>query len=295
MQRRNALTSIILGIVTLTLGPVFLANAQSVPKIAVTDLAYTQAVAEYFHVGTFQTSAQYRASLYHASGSSQSSGTYVEGVYSYMEQRELGSFTNDIKGALLKGTNFRLIQGKAFDAGAPQPTKAEQALKQIQTGKVSATVRQPEVKDIIARIRKGEFNGADYVLFGTLSTMQFRDSLSPLQGTSSATHQFSLDLLADFSLINTKTYEIKAAFSAQGAGNDTKILSNRGDMAPPNRAKVMRETSQSLAMNVFEQIADQLSAGDPNMARGVRQPGFPPPPMQGQQPIQQQPQAIILR
>ncbi len=47
----------------------------------------------------------------------------------------------------------------------------------------------------------------------------------PMQGTSSATRQYGLQLLADFSLINTKTYEIKAAFSAQGAGNDTKILS----------------------------------------------------------------------
>jgi len=298
MKRRNALTSVFIGIAAICLGTSLGAQAQTAPKIVVTDLAYTQAVAEYFQVGTFQSSAQYRASLYHASGSAQSSGTYVEGVYSYMEQRELGSFTNDIKGALLKGTSFRLIQGKTFDAGAPQSSKAEQVLKQVQTGRMATPVRQPEVKDIIARIRKGEFAGADYVLFGTLSTMQFRDSFSPLQGTSSATHQFSLDLLADFSLINTKTYEIKAAFSAQGAGNDTKLLSNRGDVAPPNRAKVMRETSQSLAMNVYEQIADQLNASDPYMARGVRQPGMPNAPMQGQQPtqpMQQTPQAVILR
>lgn len=295
MQLRNAFTTVFLGIAAVCLGTSLGAQAQTAPKIAVTDLAYTQAVAEYFQVGTFQSSAQYRASLYHASGSVQSSGTYVEGVYSYMEQRELGSFTNDIKGALLKGTNFHLIQGRAFDTGAPQSTKAEQVLNQVQTGKVAKPVRQPEVKDIIARIRKGEFAGADYVLFGTLSTMQFRDTLSPLQGTSSATHQFSLDLLADFSLINTRTYEIKAAFSAQGAGNDTKILSNRGDVVPPNRAKVMRETSQSLAMNVYEQLADQLNAGDPNLARGVRQPGMPPAPLQGQQPAQPAPQVTILR
>lgn len=277
MQRRNALTSVFIGIAAICLGTSLAAQAQNAPKIAVTDLAYSQAVSEYFQVGTFQSSAQYRASLYHASGSAQSSGTYAEGVYSYMEQRELGSFTNDIKGALLKGTRFQLIQGKTFDAGAPQSSKAEQVLRQVQTGKMATPVRQSEVKDIIARIRKGEFAGADYVLFGTLSTMQFRDSLSPLQGTSSATHQFSLDLLADFSLINTK------------------ILSNRGDVAPPNRAKVMRETSQSLAMNVYEQIVDQLYASDSNLARGVRQPGMPPPPMQGQQPVQQAPQATILR
>ncbi len=296
MQRRNALSAVFHGLTAVFLGMALSANAQNASRIAVTDLAYTQAVAEYFEVGTFQSSAQYHANRYGISGSGQSSGTYVEGVYNYMEQRELGSFTNDIKGALLKGTFFKLVQGKTFDSGPPQSTKAEQVLKQVQTGKLATPVRQPEVMDIIARIRKGEFNGADYVLFGTLSSAQFRDSLSPLQGTNSATHQFSLDILADFSLVNTKTFEIKAAFSAQGAGNDTKLLSNRGDVAPPNRAKVMRETSQTLAASVYEQIADQLGYSDANMARGVRQPGMPGQPMgQGQQPGQPPQPVTILR
>ena len=39
-------------------------------------------------------------------------------AYSYIEQRELGGYTNDIKGAILQGTYFRLVQGKGFDAGA---------------------------------------------------------------------------------------------------------------------------------------------------------------------------------
>lgn len=257
-------------------------NSASTARIAVTDLAYTERVSQYFEAATFQEKGQMHAGVYHASASYQASGTYVAGTYSYLEQRELGSFTNDIKGALLRGTHFHLVQGKGFDAGAPQPTKAEQALNQLQTGKMSKPVRQPEVKDIIARIKKGEFNGADYVLFGTLSHIEFSDQFSPLQGTTSATMQYGLDLLADFSLIHTKTYEIKAAFSAQGSGNDTKIYSNRGDILPPNRAKVMRETSQSLAQNVYDQLVSQLGFSDPGMARGVRPgvqvvPGQPVP------------------
>jgi hypothetical protein len=293
MQRRNAIVS--LSAVFLGLALVSPAQAQAPVKIAVTDLAYTQAVAQYFEAGTYQASSQLRATNNSLSASEQSSGTYVAGRYSYLEQRELGSFTNDVKGALLRGTVFHVVQGKGFDAGAPQPTKAEQVLNQLKTGKMATPVRQPEVKDIISRIRKGEFNGADYVLFGTLSSAEFRDTVSPLQGTSSASHQFSLDILADFSLINTKTFEIKSAFSAQGAGNDTKLLSNRGDVVPPNRAKVMRETSQTLAASVYEQLTDQLGYSDPNMARGVRQPGMVGQPMQQQAPVQQQPQAIILK
>lgn len=298
MQRRTFLPT--LSVLALSLGLLAIAQAQPVSRIAVTDLAYTQAVSEYFEAATYKESSQFQANRYSASGSHQASGTYVAGSYSYMEQRELGSFTNDIKGALLKGTSFRLVQGKGFDAGNPQPTKAEQALNQIQTGKMAKPVRQPEVKDIIARIRKGEFSGADYVLFGTLSHVEFRDQFSPLQGTTSATMQYGLDLLADFSLINTKTFEIKASFSAQGAGNDTKLLSNRGDVMPPNRAKVMRETSQSLALNVYEQIVSQLGYADPAMARGVRSgvqvvPGQPMPAVQQGQQGQLGDQVMILK
>ena len=279
-------------------------------RIAVIDLVYAQQVSEYFEAGTYQRSSQMSAQasasgshshgMYGGAGghsgsqsmqaSEQASGTYVAGRYSYIEQRELGAYTNDIKGALLRGTTFKLVQGKGFDAGAPQPSKAEQVLNQVQGGKMARPVRQPEVDDIIARIRKGEFNGADYVLFGVVSSIDFSDGLSPLQGTSSATRQYGLDLLADFSLINTRSYEVKAAFSAQGSGNDTKILSNRGDIAPPNRAKVIRETSQSLAQSVFQQLSDQLGYSDAGLARGVRPVLVAPMPGNVYQPQQQPPQ-----
>lgn len=298
MQRRTFIPALCAVAASMAVAGSALAQ-QGAPRIAVTDLAYTQAVAQYFEAATYREQGQLNANRHSISASHQSSGTYVAGTYSYLEQRELGSFTNDIKGALLKGTAFRLVQGKGFDAGNPQPTKAEQALNQIQTGKMAKPVRQPEVKDIIARIKKGEFNGADYVLFGTLSSIEFRDQFSPLQGSTSATMQYGLDLLADFSLIHTKTHEIKASFSAQGAGNDTKILSNRGDVMPPNRAKVMRETSQTLALSVYEQLASQLGYSDPNMARGVRQdvqvvPGQPMPVVPGM-PAQPADQVLIIK
>lgn len=306
MQRRTTLAAA-LSVLALTFG----ASAQAqnaAPKIAVTDLAYAQQVSEYFVAGAYQRSAQMSASgsashgMYGGSGShsmqasEQASGTFVAGRYSYIEQRELGGYTNDIKGALLQGTYFRLVQGKGFDAGKPQNSKAEQVLNQVQTGKMAAPQAQNQVANVVARIKKGEFAGADYVLFGVVSSINFTDALSPLQGTSSATRQYGLQLLADFSLINTRTYEIKAAFSAQGEGNDTKILSNRGDIAPPNRAKVMSETSRSLAQSVYEQLAGQLGYTDAHLARGVRPP---PPPVVYQgggqpMPVPQQPDQVLI-
>lgn len=249
-----------------------LAAAQ--PRIAVTDLAYTQEVAQYFEVATLKQSGALKANSNNSSASivssSQAEGTYVAGRYSYVEQRELGSFSNDIKGALLKGTTFRLVQGKAFDAGAPQPTKAEQVLDQVKTGKVAKPVQQPQVHDIVARIQKGEFNGADYVLFGTLTSLQFRDTVTQIQGTANASHIFGLDLIADFSLISTKDFQIVASFSAEGAGSDTKLLSTRLDILPPNRGKVIRETSRTLASNVFEQFSEQIGLAESRMAGQIR-------------------------
>ena len=243
------------------------------PRIAVTDLAYTQEVAEYFEVASYKEKSSLNANRHSVATTHQGSGTYVAGTYSYVEQRELGSFTNDIKGSLLRGTNFRLVQGKMFDAGAPQSTKAEQVLNQVQGGKMAKAIRQPQVHDIVARIKKGEFQGADYVLFGTLTSLQFRDTLSPIQGTNNASHIFGLDLVADFSLISTKTLEIKASFSAQGDGSETKLLSTRGDILPPNRGKVIRDTSKTLAGNVFEQFSEQIGLAEGGMARQIRQSG----------------------
>jgi curli biogenesis system outer membrane secretion channel CsgG len=261
-------------LISLMLGLLVAGAALAQPRIAVTDLAYTQEVAEYFEVATIRQSGSMSA---HANANSagmaanvQTQGTYVAGTSSYVEQRELGSFSNDIKGSLLKGTGFRLVQGKLFDSGEPRNSKAEDVLNQVKTGKVAKPVRQPQVMDIVARIRKGEFNGADYVLFGTLTSLQFRDSVTQIQGTANASHIFSLDLVADFSLISTKTYEIVAAFSAEGAGSDTKLLSTRLDILPPNRGKVIRETSKSLAGSVFDQLSEQVALADRKMSGQIR-------------------------
>lgn len=244
------------------------------PRIAVTDLAYTDQVSHYFEVGTLKTDSSVNINTNRNNtilgATSKSDSTYVAGTYNYVEQRELGFFSSEIRGAILKGTDFRLVQGKIFDPGEPQLTKAEQVLDQVQTGKVTKPLRQPQIQDIITRINKGEFNDADYVLFGNLTSAEFRDTVTAIQGTTNATHMFGLDLVADFSLISTKTLEIVASFSAQGEGSDTKLHSTRRDVLPPNRGKVIRETSRSMALNVYEQLSEQLRLAKPPVAGQIR-------------------------
>lgn len=272
------------------------AMAQRTPSVAVSDLAYSERVREYFEVAQVRTQASMQANRYSMSAQQSGELTYAAGSYSYIEQGELRNFTADIKGALLKGGGVKLVQSRAFDGGAPQSSKAEQVLHQMQTGKAPAKpVRQPSVHDIVSRIKKGEFAGADYVLFGTVSSIEFRNELSPLQGTTSASYLFSLDLVSDFSLINTRTYEITAAFSAQGAGQDVKLISNRGDVVAPNRGKVIRTTSQTLADSVYSQLVEQLGPNGNPPVNGQVGGNAPAGNAPGARPAQAEPPTMVFK
>ncbi len=217
------------------------------PKIAVTDLTYEEKVSEYFRTvsasskTSVKASASERESDFSSSSrariNAKSESNYYEseGYYTYIDRGELRTYTADLKGALLKGGGVRLVQARPY---VGKPTD--------------------KIYDIIGRIKQGFYPGADYVLFGTVSNIAFRQETMPLAMGTSTTANLTLDLVADFSLINTKTYEIKAAFSASGSGQDTKILSRPGDRVVLNRGKVMQETSRSLADAAYAELMAQF-------------------------------------
>ena len=153
--------------------------AQAAPKVAVTDLAYQERVEQYIHI--VSAASQSQAGLYNASGSS--SYNEFESSTSYIEQTELRKFSGDIKGEILKSGMFQLIQGTPYTAKSRE-----------------------DVYDVIKRIKAGNFKGADYVLFGTLSDIDFTRDITALDNTDSYSAILGLSLVADFSLINTKTY-----------------------------------------------------------------------------------------
>lgn len=200
------------------------------PKVAVTDLAYEERVSGYIHL--VSASSQAQANRFSASASS--SYQELEATYSYIERGELKKFTGDIKGEILKSRQFQLIQGKPY-------TKDNEGLY-----------------DIIARIRSGDFKGADYVLFGSLSDLDFRQDLNSLQHTDSYSKVYGLTLFAEFSLIDTRTLEVISAFSAIGEGQDTKLVSAADGQVTPNRGKVIGEVSRSLGADVARQLQEQL-------------------------------------
>ena len=228
------------------------AIAAPTPKVAVTDLAYEERVSEYFRVVSASEKSSLRASgreseresdygySRRSSGSvnarSESSYYEAEGTYSYIDRGELRKFTADIKGGILRSGRFELIQGKPFTAK-----------------------NNEKLYDIIGRIKQGMYPGADYVLFGTINSIEFRQEANPVDNTNTVSHTLSLELVGEFSLISTKTFKIKSSFSAMGTGQDVKLLSSRGGRVVLNRGKVVSEVSKSLGEDVSRQLEEQLS------------------------------------
>lgn len=214
-------------------------------KIAVTDLTYEEKVSQYFRTvsATSKTSVKESSNVRDTDktysernsfqGKQESSYNESEGYYTYIDRGELRSYTADLKGAILKGSSLHLTQAR------PYPNKDME-----------------KIYDVIGRIKQGLYPGADYVLFGTLSSIEFNQDSMSLGNTAAAS--LSLDLVADFSLINTKTYEVKAAFSASGSGKDTKLMSSAADRISFNRGKVISQTSKSLAQTAYVELMTQL-------------------------------------
>lgn len=223
------------------------------PKVAVTDLAYEERVSEYFRVVSASEKSSLRASgreseresdyaySRRSSGSinarSESNYSSTEGTYSYIDRGELRKFTADIKGGILKTGRFQLIQGKPF-------TDAR---------------NNEKLYDIIGRIKKGMYPGADYVLFGAINSIEFRQEANPIKSTDTVSHTLSLELVGEFSLISTRNFTVKSSFSAMGEGQDVKLLSSRGGRVVLNRGKVVSEVSRSLGEDVARQLEEQLS------------------------------------
>lgn len=230
-------------------GLLLVTSAQAA-KIAVTDLTYSERVSGYFHLVDYhnKSSASARSNdseretnnSFSASSrssqraSSQTDYTEVETSYSYIEYGELRKFVGDIKGEIIKNGEYQLTQAKPYTAKGSE-----------------------KIFDIINRIKKGYYPGADYVLFGTVSDIEFRDEANPVVGSASLANTFSITLVAEFSLINTKTYEVKSAFSAMGEGQDVRMVS-AGSRVIPSRARVVSEVSKALGEDVARQMFSQL-------------------------------------
>lgn len=204
-------------------------------KVAVTDLAYEEKLERYIRVVVASSSQSLHANTRTLSASSQQDYLEVERNEVYIERGELRKFTADVRGEMLKSGEFSLFQAR------PYPQKDNEKLF-----------------DIVKRIKQGQFAGADYVLFGTLSDLQSREEANMINGSGRGLSGLNLELAADFSLISTRDYQVVASFSAQGHGDDLRIVSANTGTLVHNRAKVVADASKTLGKDVIRQLLEQL-------------------------------------
>lgn len=215
------------------------------PMIAVTDLSYEEKVRRYFIKYDLQeSSSTNHSSAGNVGSQNMSSSGQAErmehldtGTEERIDRGELRKFTADIKGEMLKSGLYRLTQGK------PWVKKDTDALY-----------------DVIERIKEGYYPNADFVLFGSVNSVDFRNESNPIQGSNAVNYSLSLELVAEFSLINTKTYEVVSSFSAMGEGKDSKLVSMSGATYVPSKSKAVRALSTSLGEDVVKQLEQQFGA-----------------------------------
>lgn len=253
-----------------------LAAEPPLPRIAVTDLAYEEKVAQHFRMVDYKdkqqwnTSSRSSAAGNAASSSDTNSGKRdteylaVSGDTIHIDRGELRKFTADIKGSMLKSGVYRLVQ--------PRPYLEREKIDEKDRSPAEKMMPKPQradakLYDVIDRIKKGHFPNADYVLFSTITSIEPRQELNPIQGSNATSFSLSMELVVECSLISTKNYEIKAAFSAMGEGQDMRILNSPGQLAHLSKGKVMREVSKSLGEDVASQLEGQF---DPSLGKSAR-------------------------
>lgn len=227
-----------------------------------TDLAYKIELRRFFNATSYQHRSQSntndsnryqgdfnnqnQSSQFNNSSRSETNYSSVPGLFVYIERNELRQFVSDIKGEILKSGKFKVTQAKPYTTKNPSE----------------------EIYDVIKRIKEGYYPGADYVLFGTFSSVDIRDESNPIQASDTRTNTLGLEIVAEFSLINTKTFEVKAAFSAIGEGSDMKLV--KGDaVLIPSRSKVISQASKSLGADVIKQMVEQFERIEGNANESI--------------------------
>ena len=110
--------------------------------------------------------------------------------------------------------------------------------------------------DIIHRIKSGDFDNADYVLYGVLAGLNQSNHTSNISGTSNSMALSRLEIAIDFSLIDTTTHQVIASFVGLGSGEAHRIDGSPVD-AQLEYVKLITSAAASLSENVALHLNSQ--------------------------------------
>ena len=213
--------------------------AQDTPGVTVANLAQRQFAQDFLQQAQAKEAEQARARAAAAPNAPKNAKLAppekTPAIEMTVAAPELNRFAVDIKGELLKSGLYRIFPGKVYSS----------------TGKET-------IADINTQITNGQYPDADYVLFGTISYVNTNMVSAPADNKQMS-HTFSMDIVGEFVLINTRTRAVDAAFSAIGQGSDMHVSKTAGSVIAINKSKILKEVSQSLASAVASELAFQLT------------------------------------
>jgi hypothetical protein len=197
-----------------------------------------RAYADGMQTGSFVTKTDRGMNLnFDSSVASSSSSNYVKtfGEQIQIEYSELIGMSGEVRGALLQ-SGFQLTQTRPVIARPDE---------------------KYEFFDIVRRIREGEFENADYVLFGVIGLIQNRVVNDPIPNTTKFTKKTEVSMLVDYSLVDTYTLVVKSAFTANVLANDTRLMDFNSPTYPPDVARMLGDISKKLSTQVTQRMTEQ--------------------------------------
>ena len=168
---------------------------------------------------------------------SQSESTYSKqyGIRTSVSYREINGVMTDIRTAL-RNAGYTVIRPN---------------------GSLAKKMRAGEYTTVKDRMNAGDFGRAQYVLIPNVIDASVNEMHNAIAGTSDYMKKFEMNLMVEFTMVNTETQEVIASFNAFGSGSDAYIGKEHVKHVP-NFARVRRELLSSFSADAKEKLREQL-------------------------------------
>lgn len=107
------------------------------------------------------------------------------------------------------------------------------------------------------RLLTGEFGDAEFVLIPNIVDVARRLTKEPIQGSKDFSNRLELNLVAEFSMVDTKDMKVVAAFNAYGNGTDMYIGRESATFVP-DTARISRDLISSFGEDAKRKLIAQL-------------------------------------
>lgn len=229
--------------------PASAAVPKTLNSIAVTDLSLKKEVQDFFYDEKFNYKSNLQTSNASVSVGDDKSAQFpnvnanaeasyskqfgTKRVVSYSEVRGLNA---DIKRALIVA-GYKVIQSAPNVAAKENEDDSFFSLKK--------------------RILNGDFHDAEFVLHGTVVSVDSRATTDHIQGTSDFSYKLENAIIAEFTLVNTETMQVAASFTAMGNGQDM-YLGKANAQYVPNMNRITKDLLSSFSQDAQKKLLDQL-------------------------------------